>query len=151
MINSNETLILAALIASLVATINVNAGTVHYRWMDDRGNPVHSDRAPPKGVDYEVITTGSSLKRVVSANEGAVPAEVKPRVGNEFNQVDTDDAARSEKNQELCKRAMQNLEALNGDAQVRMTDEQGEERYLSDEEVFIEREKAKAQKSVYCP
>jgi len=127
------------------------AGKTHYRWLDDRGNPVHSDRPPPKGVDYEVISTGSGLKRVVSAEEGAVPAEVNPRAGNEFDQVNVAERERSKKNPELCSRAQQNLEALTGETEVKVRTEQGEERFLSDEEVIIEREKARAQISVYCP
>lgn len=136
----------AAISASLQAQ-----GTVHYRWLNERGNPVHSDRPPPKGIDYEVITTGSGLKRVVSGEEGAVPPEVKPRVGNNFTQVDEEEAKRSKKNPELCKRAKTNLEALTGNAKVRIRDDQGEERFLSEEEVIVEREKARAQVSVYCP
>jgi hypothetical protein len=130
---------------------NANSGTVHYRWLDDRGYPVHSDRPPPKGIDYEVITTGSGLKREVSAEEGAVPAEVNPRVGNQFTQVDPEDANRLKKNPELCKRAQTNLGALSSDAKVRFRDNNGDERFLTEDEVFVEREKAKAQISVYCP
>ena len=127
------------------------ANTVHYRWLDDRGNPVHSDRPPPEGTDYEVVSTGSGLKRVVSSDEGAVPAEVKPRVGNEFTQVDTNEDARSKKNPELCQRARDNLEALSGDTKVQMLDDQGETRMLSDEEIIAEREKAESLVKVYCP
>ena len=142
-----------ALVIVFAATSSVIAiaGANHYRWMDDRGNPVHSDRPPPEGIDYEVITTGSGIKRVVSAEEGAVPAEIKPRVGNEFNQVNATEKERSKKNPELCDRALKNLEALTGETKVRMRDDEGEERFLTTEEKIIEREKAKAQKSVYCP
>jgi len=128
-----------------------SAGTTHYRWIDDRGQPVHSDRPPPKGVDYEVITTGSGLKRVVAADEGAVPPEVTPRVGNEFDQVDEDEATRSRKNPEMCARARANLEALSTKTRIIMRDEQGEERMLGAEEIVAEREKAEALVSVYCP
>lgn len=127
------------------------SGSVHYRWLNERGDPVHSDRPPPKGIDYEVVTTGSGLKRVVSAEEGAVPKEVNPRVGNEFSQIDAAEKQRSKKNPELCSRALKNLEALTGETKVRIRDDQGEERFLTEEEKIIEREKAKAQKSVYCP
>ncbi len=127
------------------------SGTNHYRWLNERGDPVHSDRPPPGGIDYEVISTGSGLKRMVSGSEGAVPAEIKPRVGNNFTQVDADDANRSKKSSELCKRATLNMEALTGDTKVRVRDDQGDTRVLSDEEKIIEREKARAQISVYCP
>ncbi|TDG12362.1 DUF4124 domain-containing protein [Seongchinamella unica] len=151
MTRSKRTFILATIFASTLVSSVAVCGTVHYRWIDDRGNPVHSDRPPPKGIDYEVITTGSGLKRVVSGDQGAVPPEVKPRVGNEFTQVDEEEARRSKKNPELCSRAKTNLEALTGNAKVRIRDDQGEERFLTEEEVIVEREKAKAQVSVYCP
>ena len=122
----------------------------HYRWLDDRGNPVYSDRAPPKGVDYEVVSAGSSLKRVVSAEEGAVPLETEPRVGNDFDQVDTAKAQRSKKNPELCQRARKNLEALTSSPQVKVRNDQGEVRLLTPEEMEIQQQTAKAQISVYC-
>ena len=128
------------------------AGNSYYRWIDERGDPVHSDRPPPTGTDYEVISAGSSLKRVVPGDEGAVPAEVKPRVGNDFKQVDT--AARkeaAEKNSEFCARAKENLGTLDSAARVRVRDDDtGEFRFLTDEERNAE--KAKAEKAVaeYC-
>ncbi len=122
----------------------------HYRWIDDRGNPVYSDRTPPKGVDYEVVAAGSGLKRVVDAEEGAVPPEVEPRVGNEFEQVDTAAAQRSKKNPVLCDRAKTNLDSLDKSDKVKMRNDQGEVRYLTAEEIIIERQTAKAQISVYC-
>ena len=60
-----------------------------YRWSNERGNPVISDRPPPAGIAYEVISTGSSLVRKVDANEGAVPLDVKPTPSNDFERVDT--------------------------------------------------------------
>lgn len=127
------------------------AGTTHYRWLNERGHPVHSDRPPPKGIDYEVITTGSSLKRVVTAEEGAVPPEVSPRVGNEFEPINELDARRSKKNPELCARARSNLEALSTNTRVTMKNDQGEDRELSPQEIALEREKAQALVGVYCP
>ena len=126
------------------------ADNKHYRWIVDRGNPVFSDRAPPKGVDYEVVSAGSGLKRLVDAEEGAVPAEVEPRVGNEFEQVDTVAAKRSKKNPELCERAGKNLEALTSSEQVKVRNDQGEVRLLTPEEMEVQRQTAKAQISVYC-
>jgi hypothetical protein len=141
----------ALLCAAAVSAVQTAAGTTHYRWLNERGHPVHSDRPPPKGVDYEVITTGSGLKRVVTAEEGAVPPEVTPRVGNDFDPVDEDEARRSKKNPELCSRARSNLEALTTKSKVIMRNDQGEERVLSEEEIESEREKAEALVSVYCP
>ena len=78
------------LLAVVIMTGNQGiAGNTHYRWLNDRGEPVYSDRPPPQGVEYEVMSTTSSFKRAVSAEEGAVPLETESRVGNEFEEIDT--------------------------------------------------------------
>jgi hypothetical protein len=127
-----------------------NAGEAHCRWMDERGYPVHRDRPPPKGVDYEVVSAGSSRKRAVSSDEGAVPLETDSGVGNGFTQVDSTEAKRSNKNPEICQRTRTNLEALTSSAKVRVRNEQGEVRFLSPEEMEVQRQTPEAQISVYC-
>jgi Domain of unknown function (DUF4124) len=142
----------SAILLAIIATSSVGsaARTDYYRWLDSRGNPIHSDRPPPAGVDYEVVSTKSTFKRNVEAEEGAVPLETSPRVGNEFDQVDTEEAKRSLKNPELCTRAKDNLAALTNSEQVKVRNDQGEERFLTAEEIVVERQTAKAQLSVYC-
>ena len=103
---------MVSLVGALASqTLSAVAEDAYYRWKDDRGNLVHSDRPPPKGVDYEVVSTGSTFKRVVDEAEGAVPLDVTPEVGNEFEPVDT---ARPTipKNPEYCDRARLNLDNL---------------------------------------
>ncbi len=130
----------------------VYAGDTVYRWLDQRGNPVHSDRPPPTGTPYEVISSGSSLKRVVKAEEGAVPAEIKPRAGNKFEPVDTKEKEeRYEKNPELCALAKSNLETLESAARVRLRDENGEMAYLSEEQKADQVERARQMIKVHCP
>jgi hypothetical protein len=142
-------LVLAIAVPTFSASF-ANAGQVVYRWIDDRGNPVNSDRPPPKGVDYEVISTNSARKRMVSADEGAVPAEVDSRVGNEFEEVDPAEAAHFQKNPVLCDRARTNLDTLDKSDKIKTRNDQGEVRNLTDEEIIVERQTAKAQISVYC-
>lgn len=147
---SGSSLKWAMTLLMLVICLDTVAGSTYYRWVDERGNPVNSDRPPPKGVKYEVLSTGSSFKRVVPSDEGAVPLETEPRAGNQFDQVDSEAAARSVKNPELCTRAKENLAALTTSEQVKVRNDQGEERFLTAEEIIVERQTAKAQLSVYC-
>ena len=140
---------LALLLATINWSVQAPAGSTHYRWINERGDPVYSDRPPPEGVDYEVVSAGSTLKRSVSADEGAVPLEVEPRVGNEFEQIDTADKG-PRKNPELCARARTDLEALTSADQVKVRNDQGEVRLLSPEEMQIERARAQEQVKVYC-
>jgi hypothetical protein len=145
-----RTCILCSLAIALGSiSLSASADKVYYRWKDDRGNPVHSDRPPPAGIDYEVVSTGSNLKRDVSATEGAVPPEIEPRVGNEFEQTRTG-LPTVEKNPEFCRRAQQNLESLDTAPRIRVRDDQGEYRYLSDEERAAERKKALDAIRVHC-
>ncbi|QIB67690.1 DUF4124 domain-containing protein [Kineobactrum salinum] len=139
------------LLLSVAASGQVTASEIYYRWLDTRGNPVHSDRPPPAGTDYEVISTGSGFKRVVPANEGVVPKEVEPRVGNEFEKTETTTVTIDKtKNPALCERARQNLETLDSTARIRVRDDQGDMRFLNEEEIEAERSKALAAVKAYC-
>lgn len=134
----------------LVATALPALGVTYYRWLDDRGNPVHSDRPPPSGVEYEVISTGSDFKRIVSAEEGAVPPETTPRVGNEFDATNEAEDQAPKKNPEICKRARENMEALENSAVVNMRNDQGEIVELSPEEVTMQKAKTSRIIDMYC-
>ena len=138
----------AVCLATSLNIVNTVAGEVYYRWVDDRGNPTHSDRPPPKGTDYEVITTGSRFKREVDATEGAVPLEVKPNPGNEFEVVTEKSAIK--KNPEYCARAKDNLVQLNTKARIRTRNENGEVYYLGEEEKATERKNAQDAIDAYC-
>ncbi len=125
------------------------AAKVYYRWIDDRGDPVHSDRPPPKGIDYEVISTQSSLVRPVDASEGAVPAEVEPSVSNEFEPEERTQPA-IKKNPEYCQRARDNLETLDTRARIRVRNEKGEFTYIDEQEKERRREEAREAIDIYC-
>ncbi len=129
---------------------SVAAGEVYYRWIDDRGHPVHSDRPPPRGVDYEVISTSQGLKRRVDADEGAVPLEVESTPGNEFEEVAKHTAKGIAKNPERCRRAQENLATLDSKDFIRLRDEQGELRLLTEEEKAKHRALAVENVEMHC-
>ncbi|MEH6591997.1 MAG: DUF4124 domain-containing protein [Halioglobus sp.] len=125
------------------------AENTYYRWKDDRGNPVHSDRPPPEGLDYEVVTTGTSLVRKVDADEGVVPADLDSVPGNEFERVET--AKREvKKNPETCNRAKDNLTTLDTHARIRVRDNKGDYRYIDEEEKAEQRAQAEEQIRIHC-
>lgn len=140
--------VLAAIVPALYGS-PANAGQVVYRWMDSQGNPVNSDRPPPVGTEYEVISTSSSMVRPVDADEGAVPLKVKPSLGNEFEPVETA-TPKIEKNPEYCQRARENLAALDSKVRIQMRNEQGEVHYLTEEEREVQRQKALDTIAVHC-
>lgn len=128
---------------------SAHAGSTYYRWQDDRGNPVHSDRPPPAGIPYEVITTGSSLVRQVDAEEGAVPATTEPTVSNDFEPVNTSKTP-VKKSPEQCQRARENLETLNTKVRIQVRNDQGELRPLSEEDKEIQRQQALDVIAAHC-
>ena len=130
---STSLLFILAVIIAASSSMSLAAES-HYRWNDKWGNPVHSDRPPPKGVDYEVVSTESSLVRRVNSAEGAVPAEVEPSIDNKFEQIDPGRVETIVKNPEYCQRAQDNFLALNTSARIRMRDENGELYLMSQEE-----------------
>jgi hypothetical protein len=137
------------LLAVLTATSAFHAlagNNTYYQWRDEHGTVHHSDKAPPKGVDYEVVSTDSGLKRVVEAEEGVVPLETEPTVGNEFKQIKKKPDTSTEPNPILCERAQKDLETLTSSDEVAVRNEQGEVRYLDDEEIEVER--FRAQKTI---
>ena len=145
-----------ALLVALVTPVSfdADAADTYYRWKDSRGKMVVSDRPPTdSSVDYEVVSQRSSLVRRVSAGEGAVPPEVTPRPGNEFEQVDTrqEQMEAVPKNPESCERAKANLDTLNTSARIRIRDQEtGELRFLSEDEKETQRQKARDTIRVHC-
>ena len=137
----------------IVAAMPTQAADTYYRWKDERGKLVVSDRPPPDpNTEYEVVSQRSTLVRRVQPGEGAVPPEVTPRPGNEFEQVDTRvEIEAVKKNPESCARAKANLETLNTTARIRIRDkETGELRFISEEEKDVQRQKARDTIRVHC-
>ncbi len=140
-----------SLIVLLAAgSLHVGAADNYYRWLDNRGNPVHSDRPPPAGVDYEVVSTRSGLKRVVTGDEGAVPREVVPTISNDFQPVARSPDVRNFKNPEICEIARTNLNVLNDSARVQIRNDQGEVVFLTDEDRVVRKEEAAAMMQQHC-
>lgn len=127
------------------------AGSDQYRWVNQQGNEVFSDRPPPAGTDYEVISEAPGLKRVAPDETESAPAAAKAGASEHTTRVDATEAQHSKKDPELCKRAQADLQVLSGDTRVKVRDKEGKEKFLSDEEVIVQREKARAEVSVYCP
>ena len=140
--------ILIAVLVATGSTISL-AGDAYYRWTDKWGNPVHSDRPPPKGTDYEVVASGSSLVRRVNSAEGVVPAKIEPTLSNDFELVE----ARPDpikKDPEICTNAQKNLTTLNTYARIRLPNADGEYRYLSEEEKEEQRDEARSLIATHC-
>ena len=150
MIRAGKTFIVSlAASAFILSYVSGASAETFYRWNDDRGNPVHSDRPPPKGVDYEVVSTNSTLIRPVEANQGAVPRKIEPTVSNDFDTVDTRKPM-MEKNSAYCAQARENLQALDTFARIRVRNDQGEFIYIDEEQKAIQRQQALDTIEAHC-
>jgi hypothetical protein len=124
----------------------------YYKWDDKKGNPHHSDRPPPAGVEYQFIATESGRSRRVTAEQSrtqGLPSPTRTTSPTEAQQKATEKAAAVDKNPALCDQARANLDTLNSKARVRIRD--GDDiRYLSEEEKEIQRQKSRDLMAVHC-
>ena len=128
------------------------AGNELYRWQDDRGNQVNSDRPPPAGIPYEVISTDSGLvRRVNVADPLSKPEqEAPPEESAAADNAETPASQPVKKNPKYCEQAKQNLQTLETAPRVRMRDEDGEYRYLTDDERAGQIRRARDTINVHC-
>jgi hypothetical protein len=144
-----------ALSAGLWASAAPGADS-YYRWRDEQGNLVISDRPPAASIDYEVVSSGSNRLRRVSPGDGPATGSDGATAGQEKASEDEPGnetiavEVLPERDPELCERARQNLETLNSAARIRVKDANGELRYLSDEERESQRKNALDTIEVHC-
>ena len=134
--------LLVAMSTAFVHTTTV-AGN-YYRWLDNEGHVVHSDRPPPKGVDYEVVSTMSTETRQVDAEEGAVaPAAPVPQFVQKPQQATPMEMeSKVIKDPEKCQQAQNNLASINSSARIRMRQENGEMAFLTPDQKEAQRQRA---------
>ncbi|WP_279250934.1 DUF4124 domain-containing protein [Candidatus Marimicrobium litorale] len=125
-----------------------------YRWTDENGNQVTSDRPPSTQIEYEVISIQSNIVRA-SDNQGGVETERDGADAN--NEADVPPAPPSgteveqKKDAEYCQLARDNLVRLNTQARIRLRDPSGEIRFLNDEEKISQRKIAEDTIKDHCP
>ena len=78
-----------------------------------------------------------------------VPAQVEPSLSNQFDQTDTQSLT-VVKNAEFCKRAQENLDTLDSVARIRIRNDNGDYRFLDEEEKEAQREEARRQIAIHC-
>jgi len=139
----------AVAVGVMVCAMTVSAEETYYRWTDQYGNVQHSDRPPPVGTNYEVVSTQSYNIRKVEGEDGAVPLETEPSVGNEF-ETHPKQASATKKNPELCSRAQENLATLERGGRIRIRNDQGELRFLGEEEIEEQKKRARDTMDMYC-
>ena len=135
--------LLAGILLSSMATA---AQEGIYRWKDQNGNLKYSD-IPPAGVEAEFIPTdvsrrGSSPEPSEAAQQATGNQAAAPLNG-EMEVLPPKDPA-------LCQQAKSNLDALANSPRVRITEPDGSQRFLTEDEKEGQRELARKSIKVHC-
>ncbi len=144
---SKPLLIALVLIGGLLTmqTDTAHADTELYRWKDQNGRLVHSDRPPPAGMEYETINVraGKTEKRPNSTVSNRPPAGSSVKPGREELEV-------IKKNPKICENARNNVEVLRSAARIRLKSDDGGYKFLSDEQKAEQIRKAEDLISIHC-
>lgn len=137
--------------AATLLTAAAYAGTT-YKWTDDKGQVQYS-QLPPNDRPYTVIRTTSSSGDANAETEGnkegsATAAKTKTQSSSKSGSSFTD--AEKEKLAKNCDIAKQNREMLRTAAKIRVTDEKGEPRHLTEEERKTRLADTEKQMEFYC-
>lgn len=153
-VRSGSLLILCATL--MFASMSSDAGYI-YRWADSDGT-VHYGEHPPKGAKATRLETQTGKRSKRSSRKsssaerkasGTYNGEPTAPPGASTESVATAPPAPN-KNPKICENARYNLTVLNERARIRQVDENGEERYLSDEEKEQQKEAAQGAIDLYC-
>jgi hypothetical protein len=135
---------LLATTLSISAPLQAGKGEGVYQWTDEKGH-VHFSDKPPKGQESDFIKTQTGSRQKTS--EAVAEAEAEQQANNTKPEAME---VLPEKNPEVCKQAKANLEALSGRPRVRITEADGSQRFLTDEEKEAQREIARKNAEMHC-
>lgn len=141
-----QVLTLALIMASIGMAGQVTAGQSVYRWIDQQGNTVVSDRPPPVGVEYEMVNLQGNMMNQV---DNPIPAPA-PGIASDDEPDEQAPQPGIPKNPQYCSQAKQNLSNLNTFARIRIQGADGEYRYLTEEEKEDQRRQAQDAIDAYC-
>ncbi|MBP6701468.1 MAG: DUF4124 domain-containing protein [Halioglobus sp.] len=114
------------------------AGGTYYRWTDATGTEVNSDRPPPAGIDYETVSKNTNLlqQETPQGQPTTIEAQSEPatKQNNDAAPPATATNAIIKKNPEYCEAAKKNLETLSMHGRIRLSDADGNIRYLNEDE-----------------
>ncbi len=135
-------------ISLLFFALSLSAASYMYKWVDANGEVQYTERPPADGVSYE---------RIRMADKGKDKSTPIPVVENPLNKTEQTpqdkQADESSKNYndwraENCKVAKQNLDVLQAGGRISSGD--GENGFLSDEEIKTKIEEMQTKVEKYC-
>ena len=113
-----------------------------YRWVDNNGNPVLSDRPPETGTPYTEVGVDTGLRRYpkpvatgTAEPGGQAPVDSAPAsLAANATVGQSNRAEVVEAQPALCEQAKNNIFKLETFPRMRVQDDDGEVRFMSDEE-----------------
>ncbi|WP_372864615.1 DUF4124 domain-containing protein [Spongiibacter sp.] len=122
----------------------------YYRWTDAEGE-VHFSQKPPVGKPYEFIETQTGIRSKADDSPAVVTSDTAE--DNRASELDAD--AKMEvlppKDPELCKKARGNMQSLKiSGARIKVTDKNGQTRYLSPDEIATQKLRAQDAIKIHC-
>ena len=147
---------LAAITPLVYAPTDAWARTT-YRWVDDNGNPVLSDRPPEAGTPYTEVEVDSGFRRYPKPATDSPVTESAETAGSADTSIsqsapDVSDSTLSivEPRPELCAQAKDNIFKLETFPRMRVQEDDGDVRFMSDEERAAQLQSAYAVRDAHC-
>ncbi|AKH68987.1 protein of unknown function (DUF4124) [Spongiibacter sp. IMCC21906] len=140
-------LVNALLLLSLGICATAHAGKQgYYRWQDE-GGEVHFSQQPPHGQRYEFISTGSNTPYTA-------PEFANQQNGNS-SPTDSDKQPEKmeilpPKDPAICQKAKRNLQSMQANARIRVTNADGSSQLLSPKDIEVQRARAKEAVKIHC-
>jgi len=136
---------MASLLATstLVATSSLAADTTKakvYTWTDDKG-VIHYGERPPKDVNAKLVKTRTGHSEPVPQAAPPKPEEAVAETQQQMQRVI---------DPERCELARKNLRTMDGHARIKVPDEQGNLRYLTEQEKAEKRQEMEQIVSESC-
>lgn len=129
---------------ALVAATSINsvADGNQYRWKNNDGDTVFSDKPPTSGETYEVISTSapSSMSSTSEVEDDVSQAAESSEPNEELEK----------RNAIICRNAKARLRLLESPDKVNVRNEKGESQELSPQERAVAQRTAEANIEVYC-
>ena len=149
-LNMSRNLLFLSLISVSLLTSHaaLAAKSGYYRWTDAEGE-VHFSQKPPVGKAYEFIEsqTGKRSAATESTNDSAMP----PPESEQDLSPDAKMEVLPPKDPAICQQAKSNMQSLNAaGARIRATGKNGEVRYLTPEEIEVQKLRAQDAIKVHC-
>jgi hypothetical protein len=151
---------LAWVFAWFLASVSAgaHADQTYYRWTDDSGNLVMSDRPPERpDIAYETIGSQGSTLRRPRARPAPAPAGAASSSGTASARQQGGAApgpapqvATVERDPELCEQARKNLEILEMKPRIRIYNDLGELEYLTPEQIEEEKRRTRLTIEAHC-